>query len=250
MKQLIKISVIVLFTLGFLPAFASAQDSEKPEVPAAPVVDPNVDSLELEVDEQSVEEASEVTLATMQQPGDDTEVGSSTESDVPPEIDPIIVEGVIPFPTTPDGIWNDDRLDSMFPGLFDGGRRSNFSNFTAPTNRSVIDLQDLLERAPADMLQALERETGVLMQRTQRGAASPFIRGLTGQQVLILIDGIRMNNATFRSGPNQYFNTIDPGMVDHIEVIRGPQTVLWGSDAIGGVINVVTRRTPADALLN
>ena len=135
-------------------------------------------------------------------------------------------------------------------GLFDGGRRSNFSNFTAPSNRSVIDLQDLLERAPADMLQALERETGVLMQRTQRGAASPFIRGLTGQQVLILIDGIRMNNATFRTGPNQYFNTIDPGMVDHIEVIRGPQTVLWGSDAMGGVINVVTRRTPVDALLN
>ena len=211
---------------------------EQADVPAAPMVDPNLDSLELEVDEDSVDKSSGVMLANKQ------------ETEAPPEIDPIVVEGVIPFPTTPDGIWNDDRLDSMPRGLFDGGRRSNFSNFTAPSNRSVIDLQDLLERAPADMLQALERETGVLMQRTQRGAASPFIRGLTGQQVLILIDGIRMNNATFRTGPNQYFNTIDPGMVDHIEVIRGPQTVLWGSDAMGGVINVVTRRTPVDALLN
>ena len=215
---------------------------EQADVPAAPMVDPNLDSLELEVDEDSVDKSSGVMLANKQE--------TEQEPEAPPEIDPIVVEGVIPFPTTPDGIWNDDRLDSMPRGLFDGGRRSNFSNFTAPSNRSVIDLQDLLERAPADMLQALERETGVLMQRTQRGAASPFIRGLTGQQVLILIDGIRMNNATFRTGPNQYFNTIDPGMVDHIEVIRGPQTVLWGSDAMGGVINVVTRRTPVDALLN
>ena len=219
---------------------------EQAEVPAAPMLDPSVDSLELEVDEDSMTKSSGVALANKQEPANKTEEDTET----PPEIDPIVVEGVIPFPKTPDGIWNDDRLSSMPRGLFDGGRRSSFSNLTAPSHRSVIDLQDLLERAPADMLQALERETGVLMQRTQRGAASPFIRGLTGQQVLILVDGIRMNNATFRTGPNQYFNTIDPGMVDHIEVIRGPQTVLWGSDAMGGVINVVTRRTPVDALLN
>ena len=73
------------------------------------------------------------------------------------------------------------------------------------------------------------------------GQASPFVRGLTGQQVLILIDGIRLNNSITRRGPNQYFNTIDPGMVDHIEVLRGQGSVLWGSDAIGGAINVVTR---------
>ena len=223
-----------------------AQDAPENALPPAPVLDPKVESLEIDVDEQSIEESAKVVLANAQEPTAD----APDEIDNPPEIAPIVVEGVIPFPTTPDGIWNDDRLDSMGRGLFDGGRRSDFSNFNAPTNRSVIDLQDLLERAPADMLQALERETGVLMQRTQRGAASPFIRGLTGQQVLILVDGIRMNNATFRTGPNQYFNTIDPGMVDHIEIIRGPQTVLWGSDALGGVVNVVTRRTPTDTLLN
>ena len=57
--------------------------------------------------------------------------------------------------------------------------------------------------------------------------------------MLILVDGIRLNNSYFRRGPNQYFNTIDPGMVDHIEVLRGQGSVLWGSDAIGGAINVV-----------
>jgi outer membrane receptor protein involved in Fe transport len=64
---------------------------------------------------------------------------------------------------------------------------------------------------------------------------------LTGQQVLILVDGVRMTNATFRAGPNQYFNTIDPNMVERIEVIRGPGSVLYGGDAIGGVINIVTK---------
>ncbi|MEO1618128.1 MAG: TonB-dependent receptor, partial [Planctomycetota bacterium] len=80
-----------------------------------------------------------------------------------------------------------------------------------------------------------------LIQSTAAGQASPFVRGLTGQQVLILVDGIRLNNSITRRGPNQYFNTIDPGMIDHIEVLRGQGAVLWGSDAIGGAINVVTR---------
>ena len=93
------------------------------------------------------------------------------------------------------------------------------------------------------MIEALEREVGVMMQRTGAGQASPFVRGLTGPQVLILVDGVRMNNSTFRYGPNQYFATIDPGTIERIEVVRGPQSVLWGSDAIGGVINVVTRST-------
>ena len=91
------------------------------------------------------------------------------------------------------------------------------------------------------MFHALQNEVGVLMQSTSAGQASPFVRGLTGQQVLILVDGIRLNNSTFRRGPNQYFNTIDPGMVDRIEVLRGQGAVLWGSDAIGGAINIITR---------
>ncbi|MEX0819820.1 MAG: TonB-dependent receptor, partial [Pirellulaceae bacterium] len=76
---------------------------------------------------------------------------------------------------------------------------------------------------------------------TGNGQLSPFIRGLTGQQVLILVDGIRLNNSVLRAGPNQYAATIDPGMIERIEVVRGAQSVLWGSDALGGAINIVTR---------
>jgi outer membrane receptor protein involved in Fe transport len=119
--------------------------------------------------------------------------------------------------------------------------RGESSLFDIPAAGSIIDRQTIREKLPSDMAQTMQNEVGVMVQQTARGQASPFIRGLTGQQVLILVDGIRMNNAIFRAGPNQYFNLIDPGQVERIEVIRGPDSVLWGSDAIGGVINVVTR---------
>lgn len=106
---------------------------------------------------------------------------------------------------------------------------------------SIRTHEEILERQASDVFHALQNEVGVLLQRTAAGQASPFIRGLTGQQVLILVDGIRLNNSIFRRGPNQYFNTLDPGMIDHIEVLRGQGSVLWGSDAIGGAINIVTR---------
>ncbi len=133
------------------------------------------------------------------------------------------------------------------PGPFGGasgimrGSSAADSLFSTPRAASIVTPEVLRERQATDMFQALQNEVGVHMQRTAAGQASPFIRGLTGQQVLILIDGIRVNNSIMRAGPNQYFNTIDPGMVDHIEVVRGPASVLWGGDALGGAINVVSR---------
>ncbi len=119
--------------------------------------------------------------------------------------------------------------------------RNQKSLFDTPFAASITTRQSLVEKQAPDMFHSLQNEVGVLMQATAAGQASPFVRGLTGQQVLVLVDGIRLNNSFFRRGPNQYFNTIDPGMVDHVEVLRGQGSVQWGSDAIGGVINVVTR---------
>lgn len=126
-------------------------------------------------------------------------------------------------------------------GDHSGILRGATSLFETPAAASVRTQEEIVERQAPDMFHALQNEVGVLMQSTAAGQASPFVRGLTGQQVLILIDGIRLNNSIFRRGPNQYFNTIDPGMIDQIEVLRGQGSVLWGSDAIGGAINVVTR---------
>ncbi|WP_345684750.1 TonB-dependent receptor [Novipirellula caenicola] len=113
--------------------------------------------------------------------------------------------------------------------------------FNTPQMATIID-RDLLDRRQATtMYRALQNEVGVTLQQTGNGQLSPFIRGLTGQQILVLVDGIRMNTSILRPGPNQYAATIDPGSIERIEVIRGAESAMWGSDAIGGVINVVTR---------
>ena len=88
--------------------------------------------------------------------------------------------------------------------------------------------------------EALMSVPGVFVQKTNHGGGSPFVRGLTGNQTLILVDGIRLNNSTFRYGPNQYLNTIDHFMVDRVEVVKGSGSVQYGSDAMGGVIHLLT----------
>lgn len=89
--------------------------------------------------------------------------------------------------------------------------------------------------------EALRRSPGVFIQKTNHGGGSPFVRGLTGNQTLLMLDGIRISNSTYRYGPNQYFNTIDLFSVDKIEVLRGSGSVQYGSDAIGGTISAFTK---------
>lgn len=89
--------------------------------------------------------------------------------------------------------------------------------------------------------ESLTGATGVFVQKTNHGGGSPFVRALTGNQNLLLLDGIRINNSTYRYGPNQYFNTIDLFSISNIEVVRGTGSVQYGSDAMGGVIQVFSK---------
>ena len=95
--------------------------------------------------------------------------------------------------------------------------------------------------SPMSMPEALSNVPGIWMQKTNHGGGSAFVRGLTGYQTLLMIDGIRMNNSTYRSGPNQYLNTVDPLMIANIEVLRGSGSVQYGSDAIGGTIHMFSK---------
>ncbi len=112
-----------------------------------------------------------------------------------------------------------------------------------PRSTSVIDRAALDERSARTAPEALQDQPGGWVQKTNHGGGSPFLRGFVGNQVLVLVDGIRLNNATFRLGPNQYTNTVDAYSLARIEVVRGSGSVQYGSDAIGGVVNLVT--TPA-----
>lgn len=107
-----------------------------------------------------------------------------------------------------------------------------------PEDRASTTVQpsDLERRMPRSAPDALRWEPGVFVQQTGHGQGSVFLRGLTGQQTLILFDGIRLNNSTYRQGPNQYFFTLDARSIDSLEVLRGGASTRYGSDAIGGVV--------------
>ena len=119
--------------------------------------------------------------------------------------------------------------------------------FEAPYSLNVVGARDIFRQQYRTTPQALSDIPGVSVQETAQGHGSPYIRGFTSFRNLFLIDGIRLNNSVFRPGPNQYWNTVDPFLIDRIELVKGPSSVLYGSDAIGGTANVMTTDPYADA---
>ena len=120
-------------------------------------------------------------------------------------------------------------------------RRIPQIQYDSPHSISVLNQEELVTLSPRSSAEALFGMPGVFLQKTNHGGGSPIVRGLTGNQSLQMIDGIRLNNAISRYGPSQYFNTIDPNSISHIEVVRGAGSVQYGSDAIGGTIQVFTK---------
>ena len=120
--------------------------------------------------------------------------------------------------------------------------RRELKLFDAPYMAEVYDQQFIqnrqMPRTPADIL---SENPSILVQKTSSAQGSPYLRGFTGFRTLFLIDGVRLNNSTFRDGPNQYWNTVDPLTIRRLEVVKGPSSVLYGSDAIGGTVNALTR---------
>ena len=108
---------------------------------------------------------------------------------------------------------------------------------------NVVDDTDIENRSLRTLPEALRYQSGVLVQKTTHGHGSPYIRGFTGRQNLLLVDGVRVNNSTFRSGPIQYWNTLDADAVSRMELVKGPGSVLYGSDSLGGTLNILSKST-------
>jgi hemoglobin/transferrin/lactoferrin receptor protein len=96
-------------------------------------------------------------------------------------------------------------------------------------------------QTPADLL---EKEASVFIQKSQMGGGSPVVRGFEANKVLLVIDGVRMNNAIYRGGHLQNAITIDEQLLGRAEVLYGPGSILYGSDAIGGVLHFRTMTPP------
>lgn len=114
--------------------------------------------------------------------------------------------------------------------------------FESPYVVESISEDDLIDRSVRSVPEAFERVPGVLTQKTSHGQGSPFIRGFTAYHNLFLVDGVRLNNSVFRSGPNQYWNTIDSQGLAGIELVKSQGSVIYGSDAVGGTVQALTRR--------
>lgn len=106
---------------------------------------------------------------------------------------------------------------------------------------AVIDAQTIELKRPSTGADLVGLSPGVRIQKSQGGGGSPIIRGFEANRILMVVDGVRMNNAIYRSGHLQNAITVNPNTVERVEVIYGSSSVAYGSDALGGVIHYYTK---------
>lgn len=110
---------------------------------------------------------------------------------------------------------------------------------TQPVN--IIDADEILQRAKTVVTQVAEEEVGVHLQRTSPAMAGIFVRGLTGNKVNVFVDGVRYSTAAQRGGVSTFLDLVDPALLDSVEVLRGPNSAQYGSDALGGSVQFLSR---------
>jgi len=136
------------------------------------------------------------------------------------------------------GLW-------VMPEIQATATRSDREEFEVPQAISIMGRRELERRQAVKPTGLFATEPGLDVDGAGPFLGLPVIRGLSGNRVLVLVDGKRLNNA--REAIN--FGGVQPGLVDvgeieQIDVVRGPASVLYGSDAIGGIVNIVTRKPP------
>ncbi len=128
------------------------------------------------------------------------------------------------------------RLDEVVVSV----NRWQQSKTEIPHKIETIRSSDVLHYQPQTSADLLGTQEGVFIQKSQMGGGSPMIRGFAANRVLIVVDGIRMNNAIFRSGNLHNVISLDAHSLESAEVIFGPGSVIYGSDALGGVMSFNT----------
>lgn len=128
------------------------------------------------------------------------------------------------------------RLDDIVISV----NRWKQSKAEIPHTVKTILAEDVLHFNPQTTADLLGTKGGVFIQKSQMGGGSPMIRGFAANRVLIVVDGIRMNNAIYRSGNLQNVISLDANSLESTEIIFGPGSVIYGSDALGGVMSFNT----------
>lgn len=129
----------------------------------------------------------------------------------------------------------------MMEELFVSASRREQDLSEIPQMITRVGTEEIAFKAPQTSADLLQKTGKVFVQKSQQGGGSPMIRGFAANSVLIAVDGIRMNNAIFRSGNLQNVISVDPNALKDTEVLFGPGSIIYGSDALGGVMNFRTK---------
>ncbi|MGH9816715.1 MAG: TonB-dependent receptor, partial [Candidatus Acidiferrales bacterium] len=136
-------------------------------------------------------------------------------------------------------------LAGVHEGTVVTASRQDGETFEAPLATALVGSGQLNRQVPINLAQALEEIPGVNWINAGAFRSRPVIRGLDSNRILVLVDGERLNNSrTSTSDAGIETSLVDLAQVEQVEVVRGPGSVLYGSDAFGGVVNIRTRRAP------
>jgi hemoglobin/transferrin/lactoferrin receptor protein len=116
----------------------------------------------------------------------------------------------------------------------------------SPNQIELISAKQIAFQNSPNTANLLEQTGNVFVQKSQAGGGSPVLRGFEASRVLLVMDGVRMNNAIFRAGHLQNVLRIDQSMLERAEVVFGPSSVIYGSDALGGVVHFRTKNPGFD----
>jgi len=130
-----------------------------------------------------------------------------------------------------------EQLDEIVISLFKKDQKSS----KIAEQIAVLNAREIQKVSPQTSADLLATIPGVKVQKSQFGGGSPVIRGMESNRVLLVVDGVRMNNAIYRKGHLQNAITVTPNMLEKTEVVFGPSSVIYGSDALGGVIHYYTK---------
>ncbi len=138
-----------------------------------------------------------------------------------------------------------DQIRQQSEGLIYSVARTPERTFDTSRAVEVITGDEIRRRDGVTLGDLLQEEAGVTLATPHAGGGAAIIRGLSGNQVMIMVDGVKVNDTIWRDATYQReeLNLIDPSMIERIEVVRGVVSVL-GTESLGGVVNIITRRGP------
>lgn len=134
-----------------------------------------------------------------------------------------------------------DRLTEALKEVVVSVTRSKQKKNRIAEQIEVVSSRDIKNIAPQSSADLLAKVPSIKVQKSQFGGGSPVLRGMEANRVLLVVDGVRMNNAIYRKGHLQNGITVSPSILDRVEVLFGPSAVMYGSDALGGVIHYYTK---------